>query len=46
MLQTTATFIVISKEYVIHTPSITAIKFWPGGLGKTATHTILLARLI
>ena len=45
-LQTTATYDDSSKEFIIHTPSISATKFWPGGLGKTANHCVLYARLI
>jgi acyl-CoA oxidase len=43
---TTATFDPSTKEIVINTPSIEALKFWPGTLGKTATHCVLYARLI
>ena len=32
-LETTATFLPESDEFVIHTPSIKAAKFWPGNLG-------------
>jgi acyl-CoA oxidase len=45
-LQTTATFDNQTKEWVFHTPNIQATKFWPGGIGKVSTHTILLARVI
>jgi acyl-CoA oxidase len=45
-LQTTATYDPNSREFVFHTPSIQAIKFWPGGLGKSATHCVLYSRLI
>jgi acyl-CoA oxidase len=31
---------------VFHTPNIQGIKFWPGGLGKSATHCVLYAKLI
>ena len=30
---------------VAHSPTITATKWWPGGLGKTANHCVLMARL-
>ena len=30
----------------MNTPSLSATKFWPGGLGKTANHCVLYARLI
>jgi len=31
---------------VIHTPSITATKYWPGDLGRFTSHAIVFARLI
>jgi len=31
---------------VIHTPSITASKYWPGDLGRFSSHAIVFARLI
>jgi len=45
-LETTATFDKTTDEFVINTPTITAFKFWPGELGKFATHAIVFARLI
>ena len=45
-LETTATFDKTTDEFVVHTPTITAYKFWPGELGKFATHAIVFARLI
>ncbi|BDA40509.1 Peroxisomal acyl-coenzyme A oxidase 1 [Coccomyxa sp. Obi] len=44
-LQTTATYDPRSREFVIHTPTLTATKWWPGGLGKTSTHVVAMARL-
>eukprot|EP00210_Caulerpa_lentillifera_P003885 g3712.t1 len=44
-LQTTATYDPETEEFIIHTPTKTATKWWPGGLGKTATHVVLMARL-
>jgi acyl-CoA oxidase len=35
-LETTATYLPESDEFEVHTPGITAIKFWPGSLGRTA----------
>lgn len=37
-LETTATYDEASDEFVIHTPSITATKWWIGGAAQTATH--------
>lgn len=45
-LETTATLDTTTDEFVINTPTITAFKFWPGELGKFATHAIVFARLI
>lgn len=45
-LETTATFVEETDEFEIHTPTLTATKWWPGCMAKTATHTIVMARLI
>lgn len=45
-IETTATYDKKTKEFIIHSPTITSTKWWPGGLGKTSTHCILMARLI
>ena len=45
-LQTTATLDLATDEFVIHTPTITASKFWPGGLGLWANHALVFARCI
>ena len=45
-LETTATLDLARDEFVIHTPSIKAVKFWPGNLGIQATHAIVFARCI
>lgn len=45
-LETTATFDKATDEFVIHTPSIRATKFWPGGLGVQATHAVVYAQLV
>jgi len=44
-LETTATFDVSTDEFVLVTPTLTATKFWPGTMGKTATHAMVIARL-
>ena len=41
-LQTTATYDAEAREFVVHSPKLTATKWWPGGLGKTATHVVRL----
>lgn len=51
-LETTATFLkecdggAKGGEWIIHSPTITSTKFWPGTLGKTANHAMVIARLI
>lgn len=30
----------------MHSPTLTSTKWWPGGMGKTATHAVVMARLI
>ncbi|XP_074304778.1 peroxisomal acyl-coenzyme A oxidase 1-like [Silene latifolia] len=45
-LETTATFDPESDEFVIHSPTLTSSKWWPGGLGKVSTHAIVYARLL
>jgi len=37
-LETTATFDKETDEFIIHTPSLTATKWWIGGAAQTATH--------
>lgn len=45
-LETTATLDKSTDEFVIHTPSISATKYWPGDLGRFSSHAIVFARLI
>lgn len=45
-MRTTATYDVKSKGFIFHTPDFEAAKCWIGGLGKTATHSIVFAQLI
>jgi acyl-CoA oxidase len=45
-LETTATYHPETEEFVIHSPTQTSIKWWPGGLGHTSTHAVVPARLI
>eukprot|EP00904_Undaria_pinnatifida_P002062 jgi/Undpi1/11857/HiC_scaffold_4.g01556.m1 len=45
-LQTTATFMPDTDEFDIHTPSIAATKWWPGTLGRTANHAMVIAQLV
>ena len=45
-LKTTATFDRVKDEFVLHTPSIDATKWWPGELGNTANFAIVMARCL
>ncbi|GFR44234.1 hypothetical protein Agub_g5369 [Astrephomene gubernaculifera] len=45
-LETTATYDKETQEFVLHSPTLTSTKWWPGGLGKTATHAVVMARLM
>jgi acyl-CoA oxidase len=45
-LSTTAVYDKNTQEFVVNTPSLRSIKWWPGALGKTATHATLYAQLI
>ncbi|XP_077183858.1 peroxisomal acyl-coenzyme A oxidase 1 isoform X2 [Paroedura picta] len=44
-LETTATYDPASQEFILNSPTVTSIKWWPGGLGKTSNHAIVLAQL-
>ncbi|KAG5278885.1 hypothetical protein AALO_G00103810 [Alosa alosa] len=44
-LETTATYDPSTQEFVMNSPTISSIKWWPGGLGKTSNHAIVLAQL-
>ncbi|KAJ3052648.1 fatty-acyl coenzyme A oxidase [Rhizophlyctis rosea] len=45
-LETTATYDEASDEFIIHTPTLTATKWWIGGAAQTATHAAVFAQLI
>lgn len=34
------------KEFILHSPTLTASKWWNGSLGRTATHSIVAAQLL
>ena len=44
-LETTATLDMNTDEFIIHSPTVTSTKFWPGGLGLWANHAVVCARL-
>lgn len=35
-----------TKEFVLHSPTLTASKWWNGSLGRIANHTIVVAQLL
>ena len=45
-METTATLDKQTDEFILHTPTITATKFWPGSLGVSATHAVVFAKMI
>ncbi|KAK2750817.1 fatty-acyl coenzyme A oxidase [Onygenales sp. PD_40] len=45
-LETTATWDPTDKTFVMHSPSLTASKWWIGSLGRTANHAVVMAQLI
>ncbi|KAK6014809.1 acyl-CoA dehydrogenase, middle domain protein, partial [Ostertagia ostertagi] len=45
-LETTATYDAQTQEFVLHSPTRTAMKWWPGNLGKSANHAVVVACLI
>jgi len=44
-LQTEATFDSDTGEFIINCPTIRAMKWWPGDLGKSANHALVMANL-
>ena len=45
-LEMTATYDERTEEFLIHSPTIKAAKFWPGALGLQSTHAVVFARCI
>jgi len=45
-VETRATYDERSEQFIIHTPCLTATKWWIGGAAHTATHAVVIARLI
>ncbi|XP_053690483.1 probable peroxisomal acyl-coenzyme A oxidase 1 [Sabethes cyaneus] len=44
-LETRATFDERTDELVLHSPTLTAYKWWPGALGHTANYAVVMAQL-
>ena len=45
-LETTATWNSSDKTFTLHSPTLTASKWWIGSLGRTANHAVVMAQLI
>ncbi|KAF2200304.1 acyl-CoA oxidase [Delitschia confertaspora ATCC 74209] len=45
-IETTATWDSETDEFVIHSPTLSSTKFWPGAIGFSCTHAVVVARLI
>lgn len=45
-IKTTATFDKKTGEFLIHTPSLDATKWWPGEMGRMANHAVVFAKLL
>lgn len=45
-LETTATWDPQDKTFVLHSPHLTASKWWIGSLGRTANHAVVMAQLV
>jgi acyl-CoA oxidase len=45
-VETLATYVPSTKQFTIHSPTLTAAKWWNGSLGRTANHAIIVAQLL
>jgi flavocytochrome c len=45
-LQTTSHYDKSRQEFILNTPTLRSIKWWPGTLGKVGTHAVVFAQLI
>lgn len=44
-LETTAHYDPNTEEFILHSPTLTSYKWWPGGLGHTANYAVVVAQL-
>lgn len=44
-LELTARYDTKTKQFILHSPTLTASKWWNGALGRTASHAIVVAQL-
>ncbi len=45
-LETTAIWDAAEDGFVLNSPTLTSTKFWPGSLGFSATHAVVMAQLV
>lgn len=45
-IETTASWIAESQSFELHSPHLTACKWWIGSLGKAANHAVVMAQLL
>eukprot|EP01129_Flabellula_baltica_P014140 TRINITY_DN6718_c0_g1_i1.p1 TRINITY_DN6718_c0_g1~~TRINITY_DN6718_c0_g1_i1.p1 ORF type:complete len:662 (-),score=162.81 TRINITY_DN6718_c0_g1_i1:13-1998(-) len=45
-IETTAVYDRETQTFILNTPEHSSMKWWPGGMAKSVTHTIVMARLI
>jgi len=45
-LETTAEFDIVTKEWILNSPTISSAKYWPGELGILADHAIVFAQML
>jgi acyl-CoA oxidase len=45
-IETLATYNPETRDFTIHSPTLTAAKWWNGSLGRTANHAIIVAQLL
>ncbi|XP_076086373.1 peroxisomal acyl-coenzyme A oxidase 1-like [Mytilus galloprovincialis] len=44
-LETTATFDPKTQEFILDSPTLSSIKYWPGNVAKTVNHCLVMAQL-
>ncbi|MCJ1477527.1 hypothetical protein MMC13_006199 [Lambiella insularis] len=45
-IETTARFDRKTDEFILHSPTLSSTKFWPGAIGFSCSHAIVMARLV
>lgn len=46
MLETTATLDMQTDQFIIHSPTPSSTKYWPGDMGRYSTHALVFAQLV